>query len=200
MIRVLTPIPRWLTGRTSGLSAVLAIAIAVAACGGKSEGQLADDALNAGIAAHNVNNIAEAQKQYNECLKHEVTHKVCHYNLGLIAQTSGDAVTAENEYRLSLSTDPNYTPAIFNLAILRNALGDTAQAITLNQKYIQLLPNDASGHLNLGLLLIATGDEANGKKEIAAAVALDPTISVPQTSSAPSSTPRATPSLAPSPS
>jgi sugar (pentulose or hexulose) kinase len=41
-----------------------------------------------GIAAHTAGNIEEAKKQYNECLKHEITHKVCHYNLGLIAQTA----------------------------------------------------------------------------------------------------------------
>ena len=129
MIRVLTPAAARPLRRLGGLVAPLALVIAVAACGGKSEAQLTNDALNAGIAAHTAGNIAEAQRQYNECLKHDIRNKICHYNLGLIAQTSGDAVTAENEYRLSLSADPNYTPALFNLAILRAGLGDTASGI-----------------------------------------------------------------------
>jgi hypothetical protein len=52
--------------------------------------------------------------------------------------------------------------------------------------------------LNLGLLLLATGDEANGRKEIAAAVALNPSISVPQSSATPSIAPTASPTEEPS--
>jgi tetratricopeptide (TPR) repeat protein len=206
MIAALTAPPARPSRRLIALAAVMTFVMTVAACGGKTETQLANDALNAGIAAHTAGNIEEAKKQYNECLKHDITNKICHYDLGLIAQTAGDAATAENEYRLSLSTDPNYTPALFNLAILRTGLGDTAEAITLYQKYDQLLPNDAGGHLNLGLLLIQTGDKTNGEQEIATAIKLDPTISVPQASpsathsAAPSAAPTAAPSSAPSPS
>jgi tetratricopeptide (TPR) repeat protein len=201
MISVLAP-PAARSSRRVGIVVIaFALLVGIAACGGKSETQLANDALNAGIAAHTAGNIEEAKKQYAECLKHDATNKVCHYDLGLIAQTAGDATTAENEYRLSLSTDPNYTPAIFNLAILRASLGDSTEAISLYRKYIALLPNDAGAHLNLGLLLIATGDKANGNKEIAIAIELDPKISVPRSSPpAPSASPRpsATPT-APSP-
>jgi tetratricopeptide (TPR) repeat protein len=202
MIRVLTPPAGRPAPRLSGLAAALALVVAVAACGGKTETQLANDALNAGIAAHTSGNIEEAKKQYNECLKHDPTNKVCHYDLGLIAQTAGDATTAENEYRLSLSADPNYTPALFNLAILRAGLNDTTEAIALYRRYVAILPDDAGGHLNLGLLLIAIGDKINGDKEIARAIQLDPKISVPQSSPAPtqSVTPSEGPSQTPKPS
>ncbi len=173
------------------------VVLTVSACGGKSPAQLAQDALNAGIAAHTAGNLPEAQKQYQECLKHEITNKICHYNLGLIAQTSGDLVTAENEYRISLSADPDYTPSLFNLALVRTAAGDLTEAITLYTKYTQLLPNDAGGHLNLGLLLVQNGDLEAGQKEIEAAIALDPTISVPLPSVSPSATPAAEPSSSP---
>ena len=172
----------------------VALMLVVAACGGKSPAQLAQDALNAGIAAHSAGNLPEAQRQYQECLKHEVTNKICHYNLGLVAQTNGDLVTAENEYRLSLSTDPNYTPSLFNLAIVRTAAGDVTEAIALYTKYTQLKPDDAGGHLNLGLLLIQNGQADAGQKEIEAAVAIDPTIAVPQPSSTPATSPSASPS------
>src|SRR4051812_16590350 len=95
----------------AAIGLVACVLMATSACGGKSPTQLADDALAAGIAAHSAGNTAEAQKQYQECLKQVPTHKVCHYDLGLLAQTGGDVATAEKEYRLSLSSDPNYTPA-----------------------------------------------------------------------------------------
>jgi tetratricopeptide (TPR) repeat protein len=181
-----------------GSVAVALLLLMVAACGGKSPSQLAQDSLNAGIAAHSAGNMEEAQRQYQECLKHEVTNKICHYNLGLVAQTKNDLVAAENEYRLSLSTDPNYTPSLFNLAIVRTAAGDVTEAIALYTKYTQLKPEDAGGHLNLGLLLVQDGQLDAGQKEIQAAIALDPTISVPQAS--PSTRPTASESPTASPS
>jgi tetratricopeptide (TPR) repeat protein len=199
MNSALTPTAARPLRRLIALVGVLGIVVSVVACGGKSETQLTNDALNAGIAAHTAGNIEEAKKQYNECLKHDATNKICHYDLGLIAHTAGDATTAENEYRLSLSTDPNYTPAIFNLAVLRTSLGDNVEAIDLYRRYIALLAVDAGAHLNLGLILISTGDKANGEKEIATAIKLDPKISVPQ--STPSAQPSAesTPSPQPTP-
>lgn len=199
MIRLSAPPAVRQSRRVGYLVAALAVVLAVAACGGKSEAQLADEALAAGVAAHSSGNIEEAKKQYNLCLKHDATNKVCHYDLGLIAQNAGDTTTAENEYRLSLSAEPNYTPAIFNLAILRAGLGDATEAIGLYRRYIAILPNEAGPHLNLGLLLIATGDKTNGEKEIATAIQLDPKISVPQASPAasPPAAPTSTPSASP---
>ncbi len=132
-------------------------------------------------------------RQYQECLKHEVTNKFCHYNLGLLAQTAGDNTTAENEYRLSLSTDPDYAPSIFNLAIIRTGADDMSEAISLYTKYTQLRPDEAGGHLNLGLVMIQAGQTEAGQKEIEIAVALDPTIAVPPTSPTPSAAPSAAP-------
>jgi tetratricopeptide (TPR) repeat protein len=202
MMKLQTPAAAPRSHRVGTLVAGLALVVAVAACGGKTEMQLANDALNAGLAASAAGNTEEAKRQYNECLKHDVTNVACHYDLGVIAQLAGDPTTAENQYRLALSTDPNYTPALFNLAILRTGLGDTAEALGLYRKYVTLLPDKADGHLNLGLLLIATGDKSNGDKEIAAAIKIDPTISIPQSSpspAAPSERPSASPG-APSPS
>ncbi len=49
------------TARRTAVTAVAALALvaAVAACGGKSPEQLANDALAAGVAAHQAGNIAE---------------------------------------------------------------------------------------------------------------------------------------------
>jgi tetratricopeptide (TPR) repeat protein len=176
---------------------ILSLAAAVVSCGGKSEAQLASDALAAGVAAYQSGNIDEATKQYLECIKHDATNKVCLYDLGLIAHTQNRLPEAEQYYRQSLSSDPNYTPAIFNLAILRTNLGDRQEAVQLYRRYVLLKPEDASGHLNLGLLLRATGDKTAGDAEITLAQQLDPKISVPLQS--PSATSAPTQSASPSP-
>jgi Flp pilus assembly protein TadD len=186
VIPLLAPPVAQRSRRLSGLIAIVPLVFAVAACGSKSPDQLADESLAKGIAAYTANQFEAAKTSFNDCLKQVPTHKVCHYDLGLIAQNAGDTTTAENEYRLSISADPNYTPALFNLAILRASLGDSTEAIALYRRYVAILPNDAGAHLNLGLLLIATGDKSNGEKEIATAIQLDPKISVPQSTPAPS--------------
>ena len=105
----------------AGLALLLGLALALAGCGGKSEAQLAVDALNAGLAAQAAGNLEEAKTHYSECLKHDATNKVCLYDLGVVAQTQNQPTAAENYYRLALASDPNYPPALFNLAILRTS-------------------------------------------------------------------------------
>jgi tetratricopeptide (TPR) repeat protein len=184
-------------GLLGRLFAVTLLVVAVAGCG-KSEAQQTTDALQAGIKAYIANNYDEALKQWKECLKHDSTNKICHYDIGLVYQNQGQRANAENEYRLSLSTDPNYGPALFNLAIARTQDGDTTEALSLYAKYVQLNPNDAGGHLNYGLLLIATGNKTEGEKEVAIAVQLDPKISLPLPSASPTPpTPTPTPTESP---
>jgi tetratricopeptide (TPR) repeat protein len=164
------------------LTLVLVAALALSACGGKSAAQRATDELNAGLAAQQAGNLDEAVRHYQECLKQDPRNVACIYDLGLVSHLRGNAADAEANYRLALSIDPNYTPALFNLAILRTQQGGADEAISLYQRYIALKPDDAAGHLNLGLLLRAKGDTAGADQELATALRLDPSISVPQAS------------------
>ena len=182
--------------RLAAIIGVLAIASAVAACGGKTDAQQAADALNAGLQAHVAGQLDTAKGHYAECLKHEPKNKLCLYNLGLIAQMQGFPDEAEKDYRLALAVDPQYAPAIFNLAILRaaagaaGAAGASAEALDLYRRFVVLSPDDATGHLNYGLLLASTGDVAAGNAEIQKAMQLDPSLAAPAT---PEPTAKATP-------
>ena len=147
------------------VGAALVLVASVAACGGKSPEQLANDALAAGVAAHQVGNTEEASRQYTICLQHDPRQKVCLYDLGLIAQTAGKDDVAENYYRVSLATDPDYSPSLFNLALIRAGLGDTAGAIALYRHVTAVDPDNAKAHLNLGILLRQSGDEVGGAQE-----------------------------------
>lgn len=174
-----------------------------AACSGKSDAELASEALNAGLAAQNAGDLETARAQYLQCLEYEPTNRFCLYDLGLIAQTAGSLAEAENYYRLALRTDAYYTPAIFNLAIVREKLGDPTQAISLYREYIRLQPNDPGGHVNLGYLLLRTGNTDEGYAELAVAKQLNPSLmlpTAPPSSSAPTPTPTPTAKPTPSPS
>ena len=172
------------TGRRSlaTVAFVFVLALLAAACGGKSQTQIAADELAAGLAADDPAGLVfkpDAQTHYLACIKAEPTNKFCLYDLGHLAQIQNQTTQAENYYRQALVQDPNFSAPIFNLAILLTGLGRTAEAISLYKQYVQLNPNDAGGHLNLGLLLRATGDQAGAATELAAAIKLNPKLQIP---------------------
>jgi tetratricopeptide (TPR) repeat protein len=163
------------------------LATSVMACGSKTDAQLANDALQLGLEAQAAGQLDRAATAYNDCLKHEPKSKVCLYDLGTVEQAQDHAVEAEADYRLALASDPNYAPAIFNLAIIRADAGSFDEAIGLYRQYLKLMPANAAAHFNLGLLLNRTGDTAAGSTQIAAALALDPSLKSRLPSSPPSS-------------
>jgi tetratricopeptide (TPR) repeat protein len=174
-----------------------------AACSGKSDAELASDALSAGLTAQQAGDLDTARTQYKLCLKYDPNNKVCLYDIGLLSQTAGSLAEAENYYRMALASDTNYTPAIFNLALVRDKLGAPQEAISLYRHYVQLVPNDPGGHLNLGYLLIRSGSATEGYAELATAKRLNPALVVPTAppSSSPSATPKpsASPTASPTP-
>ena len=152
------------------------IVVGIAACAGKSDAQLAADALTAGLQAQTAGNLDEASRQYQICLQHDTLNKFCLFDLGLIAQTQDRLNEAENNYRLALLQDPTFASPLFNLAIIRTAAGSVPEAIGLYRQFVQVAPDDPGGHLNLGLLLRDTGDTAGADAEFATAVRLNPQL------------------------
>ncbi len=155
----------------------------------KSPQQQAQEALDAGLQAHLAGSIPEATAQYQECLEQEPTNKYCLFNLGVIAQAEARGAEAENFYRMAIAEDATFASPMFNLAILRTAAGAPEEAMELYRNVIEVAPDNAGAHLNLGLLLINSGDERGGQEEIVAALAIDPSIYVPQSTTAPSESP-----------
>jgi tetratricopeptide (TPR) repeat protein len=128
------------------------------------------------LRAHVQGKLDDAVRDYNAVIAADPNNKFAHYNLGLIHQIRKQTSDAEKEYRLALSVDPRYVPALYNLAILRSLDGDTAGAIELDRRAIAGSPRYAAAHFNLGLLLLKAGRNAEGNREIAAAIKLDPTL------------------------
>ena len=143
--------------------ALVAAALLVApACSKKAdEGQLASEALAAGIAAQQAGDLATASAKYREVLNHDPRNQYAYYNLGLIDQTNGAYASA----------DANY-----NLAIVKSAEGDNDAAIALYRQVIGQNKKNAAAHLNLGFALIDAGQKTQGNAELAKAIAIDPSL------------------------
>lgn len=169
------------TARGSGLRALSGLLVLVllagAACGkDKTDAQLANEALAAGLKAHAEGRLNEAEAAYRQVLVYAPQNKYAYYNLGLIDQTRGDSASAESGYRTAISIDPEFVPPMFNLAILRTAAGDETEAIDLYQRVIEVDFGYAAAHLNLGFLLIENGHRKEGTQELETAVELDPSL------------------------
>ena len=179
---------------------LLAVVLIVGfSCSKKSDAELANEALQQGIAAQNAGRLAEAAADYREVLVHDPNNKYAYFDLGLIDQTNGALASAESNYRLSLSIDPQFVSALFNLAIVRHDLGDLKEAIELYRQAIKIQPDYASAHLNLGFALIEAHQGKEGRAELKVAVQLDPSLASrvkgvavgpsPQASESPSASP-----------
>ncbi|HZP96505.1 MAG TPA: tetratricopeptide repeat protein [Candidatus Limnocylindria bacterium] len=183
-----------MAGRT--LSLVM-LAFVLAGCGliggsgSKSEADLAADALNRGLKAHNAGNYDEATKAYFETLFHDPRNKFAYFNLGQIAQTQKRPQVAEGYYRSALDIDAKFGSALFNLAIIRNDAGAKQEAVDLYRRDIQADPNNGAAYYNLGLLLRETGSTAEADQMLQRAQQIDPRLVPPP---APSPTPTARPS------
>ena len=166
-----------------------ALLLTLVACGGKTPAQVAEEELNAGLAASSQGQADQAATHFRACVAADSLNKTCIYNLGVLAQQAKHAAEAENDYRLALLIDPQFPGALFNLAILRAEAGSIDEAIALNRAYITIKPENAFAHLNLGLLLRASGHVKEGEAELATARSLDPTVVIPPFEGSPSPTP-----------
>lgn len=179
------------------LAATLAGCGLVGGSGGKSDADLAADALSRGLKAQNAGNLDEASQAYFEVLSHDPKNKFAFFNLGVVAQSQKKpSQIAEGYYRSALDIDPKFASALFNLAIIRTEAGDKAGAIDLYRRDLQVNANDAAVYFNLALLLRDTGQTAEANQMFQRAQQLDPKF-VPPASPSPTPTPSRTASPSP---
>lgn len=176
------------------LAAGMLIVVLAAACGGRSPAQLANDELEAGLAAVQSGDRPSAVAHYEACLRHEPQNKYCLYNLGVHAGLDGRIDEAQTYYENVLVIDPNFPNAIFNLGVIARDRGELDGAGDFFRRYILLVPDDPDGHLSLGLILRRLGQTTEAEAELAEAQRLDPQLVIPSVPpSEPPQTPAATP-------
>ena len=65
-----------------------------------------EQALEQGVAAHNQNNLQEAEKLYRAILQSRPTHPDANHNLGLIAMSVNQSAAALPLFRTALGVNP----------------------------------------------------------------------------------------------
>jgi tetratricopeptide (TPR) repeat protein len=155
-----------------------AVVLLVASCGGedKTQGQLAREALNRGLAAQQAGDADAAGEAYREALDHDPENAYAFFNLGLLAQSEDRLAEAEENYRATLNADPAFSSALYNLATIRYGQGAKLESADLYRQVLELEPSNANAHLNLGFSLHDLGEDERATAEFQKAVLLDPTL------------------------
>ena len=164
--------------RPRTLVVLSALVLLASSCGGedKTEGQLAREALNRGLAAQQAGDAEAAGEAYREALDHDPDNAYAFYNLGLLAQTGDRLAEAEENYRAALNADPSFASALYNLATIRYRQGATLESADLYRQVLELEPNNANAHLNLGFSLRDLGKNEQAMTEFEKAIILDPEL------------------------
>jgi Tfp pilus assembly protein PilF len=163
-------------------SAVVALALAalmsavLTGCGdAKPAGKpaTADQLVQIGLRALEAKDQAKALTAFEQAAAKAPENYYAHYNIGFIKQQQGKPAEALEQYQLALATKPDFVPALYNSGTIYGA-SDPAHAMTVYRQVVKIDPKYASAYFNLGLLESANGQVDQGVKDLARAIALDP--------------------------
>jgi Flp pilus assembly protein TadD len=116
----------------------------------------------------------EAARSYHETIRLKPGHAPAHSNLGVVLDETGRTREAIREYWIAIQLDSAYPDPHNNLGVALEKLGFRRQAIGHYRQAILLSPGYAMARKNLGEALINEGRIEEGRREIAAALALKP--------------------------
>ena len=140
-----------------------------------SSTRAANAALQAGLAAEQKGELAQAIKDYEAAAKANPLDMLAYYDLGVVYQQQKNLPAASTAYQKALLINPKYQPAMFNLAIL-DTPSQPATAVSLYNQLLAINSRDANVQFNLGLLLEQLGNSKDGKSDVAAAIKLNPAL------------------------
>jgi Tfp pilus assembly protein PilF len=174
--------------RLAATALLAALALGATACGGddhdqkpsEKQGQKASTAAVDTLVQHGLDQLndgqtAAAQGTFENVLSLEADNVYAHYNLGFIAQQAGHDGEARKQYDAALAVDPTFGSALYNKGILTEG-DDLEAAVTLYRQVISSEPDFAPAHMRLGFALLQLGQKAEGEKELADGIRLDPSM------------------------
>ena len=135
----------------------------------------ADQLVRRGLDELRAGSTDAARATFRSVLDADPDNAYAHYNLGLIAQRSGDTAGAMTQYDAALAAEPDFGSALYNKGILTETT-DLSAAVRLYREAVAAEPGLAAAHMRLGFALLHQGSKADGEKELAAGVRLDPSM------------------------
>ncbi len=94
----------------------------------------------------------EAQKYFEEGIKHDPHDAVCRFNLGYIQELRGNEAVADRLFQQSLRYKPDFPEALLEVANLRIADKKLAEAAELLRRYVKLSDDPSTGYYKLAMV------------------------------------------------
>ncbi len=127
-----------------------------------------------GVASHQQGRLADAERVYEELLRHKPDFFNPLYLLGVIALQTGRTERAVELINQAIALNPTVAPAHANLATGLMALNRPEEAIASYDRAIALMPGVPETHYNRGIALLATGRAEEAVASADQAIALKP--------------------------
>ncbi len=124
----------------------------------------AQEALAAGLDAHQQGNLANAIEEYRRGIASDARNPGLYNNLGIVLRQTGNLEEAAQAFEGALKIDLKYEKALNNLGVTRYQQGRFEDAIDLFKQAIRINASNAESYVNLGIIYLQAGrsDEAVG--------------------------------------
>ncbi len=123
-----------------------------------SENDEAIDAYNAGVTAHQSDQVVEAEKNYRRAIELDPGFCDAMDNLGQLLRSQGRLDEAIEWYQRSLEIYPENMAALANLGVAYRYKGDYQLAIDAYNRLFEFSPDNPEGYFGLGQVYYAMGD------------------------------------------
>ena len=105
-----------------------------------------------GLAYRHLGRFDEAQKYFEEGLKHDGKNAACLFNIGFIQERQGNTVAADEKFQEALHVNPNFPEALLELANLRTKDKKYNEAADLLRRYVKVSRDPAPGYYKLAMI------------------------------------------------
>ncbi len=131
--------------------------------------------LQAGAAAHQAGNLAQAEKLYQDVLAASPQDINALHLLGVVHLQQNRAAEAVAFLQRAVALNPNLSAVQFNLGLALGAYGQPAEALAAFDAAVAADPNAAAAWATAGQLLLQMGRHEDALRYLARALAIDPT-------------------------
>jgi tetratricopeptide (TPR) repeat protein len=125
---------------------------------------------------HSFRRPQEALEAYIRAIAADPAFSWPYHNIGRLYLDQGDLDHAHQWLTKAVEVNPNHWRALFSLGVASHRAERYDEALAAYARALAMNPEDADAHANIGWILVKTGRDAEGLRELRAAVRLDPSL------------------------
>lgn len=125
---------------------------------------------------HSFRRPQEALEAYTRAIAADPAFSWPYHNIGRLYLDQGDLDQARQWLTKAVDVNPNHWRALFSLGVASHRAQRYDEALAAYSRAVAMNPDDADTRANIGWILVNTGRDAEGLRELQAAVRLDPSL------------------------